>query len=59
MQKAIEHSADGGNVTEQFARVFEGTIGSQKRVETLQAAHNNFEQILSGCVGACACRSHR
>ena len=50
MQETIEHGANGGNIAEQRAPVFGGTIRSEQRVEALVAARNDFEYILGGGV---------
>src|SRR6266849_9090662 len=50
MQQAVEHGADSGNITEQFAPVLDRAVGSEQRTEALVAPHDDFQQILGGGV---------
>jgi len=50
MQQTIPHGADGGDVAEQFSPVLDRTVGSKQCAEALVAAHNDFQQVLGGCV---------
>ena len=50
VKQTIEHGADGGNIAEQFAPVFDRPIGSQQSADTLVASHDNLQQILGGGV---------
>src|SRR6267154_2104272 len=45
MQKPIKHGRDGRHVAQQFAPIFDGTVGSEQRAGALVAPHNNLQQI--------------
>lgn len=46
MEQAVEHSADGCGVAQEFAPVVYGAIGSHQGGGAFIAAHNDLQQIL-------------
>jgi len=48
VQQAIEHSADGGRVTEQFAPVLDRPIRGQHGAGAFVAAHDDLQQLFGG-----------
>ena len=56
VEQVIEHGTDRGDIAEQFAPVFDGTIRCEQCAEALVAAHDDLQQILGGGVGEFAGR---
>src|SRR5438105_6450991 len=48
VQQAVEHGADGGRVSQQFAPVFHRAVRGQHGAGPLVAAHDNFQQLFGG-----------
>lgn len=51
MEDPIEQSRDGGDIAQEFAPVFDRSIGSDDGTRALVTAHDEFEEIFCGVVG--------
>ena len=51
MEETVEDGAGGGDVLEELAPVFEGTVTGHDGGAGLVASHDDFEEVLAGVLG--------